>query len=278
MCLRFVCCAFNLLPTKSYVNKIIDNLINNKIDDACAILCCDEIDLNPPEGVQLSKSETDGRPASSPGLDGWIALARQLEQDIALGRLKPRERLVEGELMLRFGVKRNAVRQALLELESMGVVLRPPNKGAVVRDFNAKEIEDLYMVRELLETKALEMIPFPVPTESIQALRDIQARHRQAVNKGELEKVFRENLAFHRKLFSFCEVPDLVEAIEIFQMKSHAIRSFSISNAKLLARVTEEHEAMINALERQDRELLVRLSKAHIQPAKNLYLEMNVRQ
>jgi DNA-binding GntR family transcriptional regulator len=225
----------------------------------------------------VSRSQSDDSAEGALGLDGWIALTRQLEQDIALGRLKPRERLVEGELMLRFGVKRNAVRQALSELESMGVVLRPPNKGAVVRDFNAKEIENLYMVRELLETKALEMIPFPVHPDSIRSLREIHDRHRQAVGLGELEKVFRENLAFHRKLFSFCDVPDLVEAIEIFQMKSHAIRSFSIANAKLLARATEEHEAMIDALEQQDREALVRLSVAHIQPAKNLYLEMNVR-
>lgn len=35
---------------------------------------------------------------------------------------------------------------------------------------------------------------------------------------------------------------------------------------------------MIDALERQDRDSLVSLSKAQIQPAKNLYLEMHVRQ
>lgn len=260
------------------VNNIIDNLIDKKFACSCVMLRGYKNDLQMQEGVKLNKSESDDKAVHPPELDGWITLSRQLEQDIALGRLKPRERLVEGELMLRFGVKRNAVRQALSELESIGIVLRPPNKGAVVRDFNAKEIEDLYMVRELLETKAIEIIPFPVSCESIQVLRDIQARHRQAVHQGELEKVYRENLAFHRKLFSFCEVPDLVEAIEIFQMKSHAIRSFSISNSKLLARVTEEHEAMIYALEWQDRESLVRLSKAHIQPAKNLYLELNVRQ
>ncbi len=47
-------------------------------------------------------------------------LTCQLEEDIALGRLKPRERLVEDELMSRFDAKRNVVRQVLFELESWG--------------------------------------------------------------------------------------------------------------------------------------------------------------
>ena len=48
--------------------------------------------------------------------NGAATLASALEFDILFGRLKPRERLVEDALMQRFGVKRHAVRQALVEL------------------------------------------------------------------------------------------------------------------------------------------------------------------
>lgn len=214
---------------------------------------------------------------STDEIDGWSALTRRLEEDIALGRLKPRQRLVEGELMLRFHAKRNAVRLALAELEKMGIVQRPPNRGAVVRDFDAKAIEDIYLVRELLETRAAELIPFPLAPAAIQQLKKIHRRHCAASKNGDLASVFRENLAFHRFLFGLCGVPVLVEAIETFQMKSHAIRSVSISNPALLAQVTKEHADMIQALESQDRKGLVRLVAAHLKPAKNAYLQMHVR-
>lgn len=50
-----------------------------------------------------------------------------LEEDIVLGRLHPRERLVEDDLMRRFSVKRHVIRQALSDLEQMAVVERAPN-------------------------------------------------------------------------------------------------------------------------------------------------------
>ena len=56
-----------------------------------------------------------------------------------LGRLHPRERLIEDELMRRFGVKRHVVRRGLADLERMGVVERVPNRGAMVRAYRADE-------------------------------------------------------------------------------------------------------------------------------------------
>jgi DNA-binding GntR family transcriptional regulator len=179
--------------------------------------------------------------------------------------------------MLRFDAKRNAIRQCLAELETMGVVQRPHNKSAMVRDFDAKEIENIYLVRELLEAKAAELIEFPVSSQAIRELRNVHERHRSAAERGDLASVFVENLAFHRMLFDLCGNPDLVEAIELFQKKSHAVRSFSIANARLLSQVTSEHEAMLKALDDQDRGTLMRLVVEHLSPAKNAYLESYVR-
>ena len=72
-----------------------------------------------------------------------------LEEDIIFGRLRPRERLVEDDIMKRFGVKRHVVRQALMRLESMGLVTRAPNKGALVRDFSLHELDQIYGIDEI---------------------------------------------------------------------------------------------------------------------------------
>ena len=82
-------------------------------------------------------------------------VARALEFDILFGGLRPRERLVEEPLMQRFGAKRHAVRQALLDLEHIGIVVRSPNRGAAVRDFSAEEVEEITEVRETLHRRAV---------------------------------------------------------------------------------------------------------------------------
>src|SRR5690554_4321965 len=91
---------------------------------------------------------------------GQIAAA--LEEDIVLGVLHPRQRLVEDELMARFAAKRHVVRDALARLETAGLVERRRNVGALVRGFDEREVADLYEMRILLECEAMRRMPLPV--------------------------------------------------------------------------------------------------------------------
>src|SRR5690242_12134860 len=86
---------------------------------------------------------------SETGMDGAerqasAARARQvaqaLEEDIVLGWLQPRERLIEEDLATRFEVKRHVVREAIAELERMGLVERVQNKGAAVRMLSPTDV------------------------------------------------------------------------------------------------------------------------------------------
>ncbi len=202
-------------------------------------------------------------------------IAATLEEEIALGLFAPRERLVEEELSERFRVKRHVIRQALVDLDSMGLVVRNPNRGAAVRDYTAKEVEQLYVVRELLETCAGKLIPLPAAPELIAELTRVHERHCAAVSRGDLRRVFRENLLFHQTLFAASGNASLTEVIEQLQFKTHAIRSYSIGNAKLLADICQEHASMIDYLRRGERDAFVALLGKHIQPAKNAYLEQS---
>lgn len=74
-----------------------------------------------------------------------------VEEDIVLGRLHPKERLVEEDLIERFDCKRHVVRQALFQLEDIGLVERIRNRGAFVKAYTPEEVEHLYAMREILE-------------------------------------------------------------------------------------------------------------------------------
>ena len=64
---------------------------------------------------------------------------RALEVDIVLGRLYPRERLVEEQLAKRFETTRHVIRQVLIELERAGLLVHEPNKGATVCEYTAEK-------------------------------------------------------------------------------------------------------------------------------------------
>ena len=56
-----------------------------------------------------------------------LKVIERLEEDIVFGRRRPRERLVEEDLVAQFGAKKHVIRQALAELERMGLVERKRN-------------------------------------------------------------------------------------------------------------------------------------------------------
>ena len=196
-----------------------------------------------------------------------------LEEDIVLGRLHPRERLIEDVLIERFDAKRHTVRQALATLERMGLVQRVPNRGAFVRELTPQEVENLYAVRELLEVEAARRVVERATPELVDTLTGIQRRHDAATRMRDMASAFRLNIAFHRAFFEQCGNPELVEAIEAFGQKAHGIRSLSLGRSGYLSQSGKEHWAIVRALQRRDAQAVVALCRGHIQVAKHAYIE-----
>lgn len=207
------------------------------------------------------------------GEDATSAVAAALEEDIVLGRLQPRERLIEEDLSERFGIKRHLVRQAIINLERLGLVQRVRNRGAVVRLYSAQEVEDINAVRDLLEGHAASLVALPVPDADLADLVEIQARHLAAIGSGLHRETFRTNLEFHNHFFGLCGNQALVAAIDAHAQKSHAYRSILVSDRSYQDWASEAHLAMIDAMRCGDREKLVQLCHEHLIPAKNRYIE-----
>ena len=216
-----------------------------------------------------SRAPIDARSSSST----LAVVVDNVETDIVFGRLHPRERLIEDDLMARFGVKRHLIRQALADLERMGLVTRARNRGAAVADFTPAEVEQIYGVRRLLETAAASQIPLPLPAPVIARLQAVQRRHDEAVKSRDALGAFRTNNEFHRALFSACGNAYLSEAIGYFAQKTHVIRSFSIARPEYLREARAQHRAMIAALRSGDRKARVDLCANHLDISKLPYIE-----
>lgn len=65
----------------------------------------------------------------------------EILRDLEAQRMVPGQRIVEADLIERFGVGRNAVREGIQLLSERGVVDLSPNKSAVIRRFTLKEAQ-----------------------------------------------------------------------------------------------------------------------------------------
>ena len=206
------------------------------------------------------------------GTHGPDAIVEALSLDIVLGRLRPQSRLVEDELMLRFGAKRHVVRAALDGLAASGLVERRPKKGAVVRDYSIEEVRELYAFRADLHRLAVAKMPLPLPRPVIDCLSAEATAHEAAIAAGDLASVIRHNDAFHELLFAQCGNRFVIDSIRRLDAASRAIRSYRVGDPDRLRQAAAEHREMIATAASDDREALGEQCVRHILPSLQLFL------
>lgn len=208
----------------------------------------------------------------APDLDEPEALAKLLGDDIIFGRLEPGTRLIEDNLIARFGVTRHFVRQAFVELERTGIVVREKNKGVTVRSLTPREVSQIYEVRELLQRQAALRIPLPAPPvviEQLERLHEEYGRHLRARN---YRGVHEANDAFHLAMFSACGNKYLVESIEHYMWLSLPVRSKKTADYDHALASERDHHMIIQLLKGTDSWALAQLCVDHLQGAKTAYL------
>lgn len=201
-------------------------------------------------------------------------IVRALEEDIIFGRLAPGARLTEDSLLSRFPVTRHFVRQALVQLEQMGVVVRERNKGATVRSLTPNEVQQIYAVRELVQRQAALLIPLPAPQSLIDELLAIHKEHGEYIESGYLRGVHETNDRFHLTLFGACGNKYLVQTIELYMRYSLPVRANSMADRAALDISHSQHRLMIEMLAGRDNWVLAQLCVDHLQPSKRRYIDL----
>jgi DNA-binding GntR family transcriptional regulator len=201
-----------------------------------------------------------------------------IEEDIVFGVLPPQSRLIEERLSERFDAKRHVIREVFSTLEDLGLVERVPNKGAVVSELTPEEVLEIYEVRRVLETHAGSITPLPVAPDLIEKLEDVQQKHEEAVSSERFRDVFHLNIDFHRLQYSACPNKHLVQTIDDYARKAHLIRATKYGDRSHMAKVVQQHWAIIDAMKGTDNDRLVELIREHLPGSPEEYIRIyNIR-
>jgi DNA-binding GntR family transcriptional regulator len=120
-----------------------------------------------------------------------------LIERIVEGHYKPGERLVETQIARELGVSQAPVREALRDLESVGVVESFAFRGARVRNPSRDELLEAYPVRAALESLAASEAAPRITDEQLDQLEDLIKQMEKAGAEGNAHKQANANAQFH---------------------------------------------------------------------------------
>jgi GntR family transcriptional repressor for pyruvate dehydrogenase complex len=194
-------------------------------------------------------------------------VSEHLERLILSGDLPEGSRLpAEKELGMRFGISRNAVREALKSLEERGLVRVENGRGAYVTTpgdevlraaisryvqarLTPETVQEFYQFREVLEGAAARIAATRAGERDLALLTSALAA--MEANEGDVEKWMAGDMAFHRALIGATHNPFLMTVLEpITDCLREAIKvSFDSEGARVGLRC---HAAILEAIRSND--------------------------
>lgn len=124
----------------------------------------------------------------------------RLLQAILAGRYPPGARIVETRVAREFGTSQAPVREALRDLEALGVVETSPFRGARVRQPSTEELLEAFEVRAILESHGGILAMTRVDAADLEKLSDLVDEMRDAAIAGDPYREAAADTEFHRHI------------------------------------------------------------------------------
>lgn len=203
-------------------------------------------------------------PSPSPAA-GKARVVRGVVHDLLKGRWNGGDRLPEAEAAARFRVSRTPVREALLELASMGIVELRRNCGAVFRPFGAKELMDLYAVRSLLEVEAARLAATRIRPDAVKGfIREFEALR----GAGKPDTGWRLDLKLHAAVAEAADNPRLAGEIARYGNLVQTMReTVGTTLADVHATSLKEHLRILHEFEKRNPEGAAEAMRLHLSQA-----------
>jgi DNA-binding GntR family transcriptional regulator len=181
------------------------------------------------------------------------------------GRYEPDEKLVQEQLATDLGVSRTPVRDALNRLAHEGLVTWSPGYGYVVNELTDEAIDEMHVVRELLEVRALTLSCGRLDRVQVARLRAL-IEEMDVADPMDAAQQFELNQRFHQAMIEPCGNRYLTFILE--QLWDHPVsrritRSY-IHDPHNVPRMVEEHRQILQASLDDDPERLADLARRHM--------------
>lgn len=183
---------------------------------------------------------------------------------ILSGRIPTGTKLDQQKLAAELGVSTIPMREGLRQLEAEGLVRIYPYRGAFVTQLSFVELEDVYLVREVLEELATQLAVRNIPEATLAQLADLLTRMKLATEQQDFARLLDLNRIFHFTIYHASDRPILVQIIASLWDRSGAYRRVYTYLPDRSVQALAEHEAIFAACKTRDAATAGRLVRENV--------------
>ncbi|MBN9694216.1 MAG: GntR family transcriptional regulator [Zoogloea sp.] len=191
-------------------------------------------------------------------------LGESIEERIVTGMYPPGTRLDEQELAESFGVSRTPIREALIQLASIGLVEIRPRRGATVPEMAPDRLCEMFEVMAELEAMCGRLAARRIlPGEQSRLLEAHQACE-AARAAGDPDLYYQLNEVFHRVIYDASHNGFLAEQAAALHRRLRPFRRLQLRVRNRMNTSFSEHAAIVDAILGGDSDTAGSMLRAHV--------------
>ncbi len=191
-------------------------------------------------------------------------LREAIEEMIAVGKLPPGHHLDETELATEFGVSRTPIREALIQLASMGIIVIRPRRGAIVAEIGPQQLIEMFEVMAELEAMCARLAARRMSPPEQAILKASHLACKEARDNADSDVYFYKNEEFHRQIYIGSQNTFLEEQACVLQRRLRPYRRLQLRVRNRVKASFDEHGAVVDAIIEGKGELAAELLRQHI--------------
>ncbi len=175
--------------------------------------------------------------------------------------LKSGQKLVIESLARQMGISTTPVRDAFKKLEMQGLLEVRPRSGSYVKMPTAKEIEDVFQLRLILEQAAIDRCVHPLPKKT---MAQIKSALDLAQNSGEVPHYINSDEMVHEAIMNYLNNAEVFGVTRLIWMKMRLFRIVCGQDKEFDDSALMEHREIVAAMQTADRARLKEIDTRHI--------------
>ena len=196
-----------------------------------------------------------------------------LVSEIAQGKLRPGERIIQEQIAQVLGVSRQPVQQALLLLRNQGVLHDAPGRGLMVAPMDPDYVRNMYDIRAMMEGLAFRRAA-ELNAAFARKLGPVLIRTgRDTLASGSLAALIAADLAFHRQVHELSRNPLIAPMMETQWIYTQRVMGEVLLRDMAPQDIWSQHEAMLEAVMESDGDAAESLARQHITRAADIVVE-----
>jgi DNA-binding GntR family transcriptional regulator len=186
-------------------------------------------------------------PSGPSDLPSKTIVAAEIRSRITTGRLALGARISDKSLATELDVSRTPVREALVQLQSEGLVVMRPQSGTFVFDLAIEELRDICATRAILEAGAIRLAAETAgSTDAMARLGLLVGRAAIALDDGDLALCDELDCQFHEGIVAAGGNGYLIRAYSGISDRLRALRHRLPREKERMARAIAQHRHIID--------------------------------